>query len=174
MRVGVVGSPHVSLNPDGWSTGRSMWNGIPDHSICSATVGIVRNLRLHGFDAFVCHPTRPSELNSADALFVCEFNFLDRILEAGLWNFDKPTVVWLHSPYPGKMLTREGLASRCAGICFTRQEALDAFESKGGEGGCDKWVAPWAFPEWWPWCADKPNRSSKLNKTQQRFVRHRV
>lgn len=156
MRVGVVGSPHVNLNPNEWSTGEGLWGGVPDHSICSATVGLVKAFRKHGYDAFICHPTRSSDLQSAEALFVCEFNFLDRVLKSGFWNPDKPLVAWLHSPHPGTYSRRE-LASRCAGICFTRSEALKAFNASVGEGGCLRWVAPWAFPEWWPETPERNN-----------------
>lgn len=124
------------------------------HSICGSTWGISNALRQHGFDAYPFEGfSNPDPFLSADIMFVSEWNVADYVEENGLWDYEKPAVLLLHSPYPGPRHNTGALASMYRGICFTRAESMALFMETTGDIIGTKlrqtWVAEWGFPDWW-------------------------
>jgi len=167
QRVVVVGG----LHPEGVPSERM---GTPDrwyaHSICGSTYGIAAALSQHGFDAHsYCGFSDREPFDTADVLFVSEWNLAEQVEENGLWDFaKKPAVLLLHSDSPGKRHTREDLLQRYCGICFTRREAMNAFVRecvlhpeksavKASHPFTTFWVAEWGVPDWWIFPPERPN-----------------
>lgn len=147
-RIAVVSCRHASEQVHEWmdepQTLESAPEYVANHSACSCPLGIARGLS-HWLDVdarmWIDGPV------DADVALFSEWNFFEHIYRSELWDFKKPSVLYLHSESPGRMFDGNQLRDMMSGICFTRPEALRAFESKWGAG--NYWVAPWAVPDWW-------------------------
>jgi hypothetical protein len=154
MRVVVVGGLHPEGKPSETMGEPVSWYS---HSICGSTYGIAAALSQHGFDAYPFKGFRDREpFDSADVMFVSEWNLAEYVEENGLWDFKKPAVLLLHSALSGKRNTVKDLLTKYRGICFTRSEAMHAFARNASyalhdpDNTCHhSWVAPWGFPDWW-------------------------
>ena len=149
MKIAVVGPSYKNENVNEFYNAQG--EEIVDHSVCSMTLGLTKALRKHGFDAYIWK----GEKIDADAAFICEYNYNDHIMKNNLWDYTKPTIVWLHFDFPSKIIDGHKLKSMTSGLAFTRQEALDSFKKKWGDG--NYFIIPWAFPEWWKTPPEKPN-----------------
>lgn len=152
MRVAIFGAPHIGDRPDEFvsESGNGLWT--PNHSVSSSSVALKEGFKRHGLDAYIAGL---DDVGEADAAFVCEFNFFRVLKESDRWDFQKPTVAWLHHWIPGPGMTGSDYLRLCKGVCFTRRESMDRFREENGP--FNYWLAPWGFPDWWPTPPAKPN-----------------
>jgi glycosyltransferase involved in cell wall biosynthesis len=161
----VVGGLHPEGPPSEEMGTRDRWYA---HSICGSTYGIAAALSQHGFDAYPFKGFRDREpFDTADVMFVSEWNLAEYVEENGLWDFKKPAVLLLHSDSPGRRHSRSELLSMYRGICFTRRKAFEKFtHDLFGPTEDPKqlpslfsrmWVAEWGVPDWWTFPPVKPN-----------------
>jgi|GEM_PF-3731458 len=163
QRVVVVGGLHPEGAPSERMGTKERWYA---HSICGSTYGIAAALSQHGFDAYPFKGFRDREpFDTADVLFVSEWNLAEYVEEYGLWDFaKKPAVLLLHSDSPGRRHSRSELLGMYRGICFTRAEALEKFNKelctltlRLSSWLLPRWVAEWGFPDWWTFPPEQPN-----------------
>jgi glycosyltransferase involved in cell wall biosynthesis len=158
MKVAIIGSTHIGYPPDEFVTVKK-GEYAPNHSVSSATVGLARAFERAGFE--VCMPGWNKVPDDVDCAFMCEHYMIQFMAKHGLWDFSKPTVFWGHIAAAAvtrdaMFMSGEEIMKKCAGVCFTRQEALDGWRVRYGKHR-HEWIAPWAVPEWWQLPPQKPN-----------------
>lgn len=159
MKVAIFGAPHMGDRPDEFVAEPKDGRWTPNHSVSSSSVALKEGFERHGFEAYVAGV---EDIGEADAAFVCEFNFFRVLKECGKWDFNKPTVAWLHHWIPGPNLKGQDYLDLCRGVCFTRPEAMEKFRAENGD--FNYWLAPWGFPDWWSAPPVKPNPYPKDGK----------
>ena len=137
MKIAVIGSTHWGDPPDEFVDERTVQPGTyhPNHSVCSATVGIARAFRRAGFEVVM---PGWNKVDDVDAAFICEHYMIQYAYKHGHWDFSKPTIFWGHinavaARHEDAVMSGEQIMRACSGICFTRREALEGWRDRWGE-----------------------------------------